>query len=281
MEEPKPYGFFGTILAFYFSVCYDISGDMMFENMDNLKLLSIYEGTSIPIGTYPGRPYHMFIFKVSGASIYRFPDGHETLNLPEGSMLFLPSGTAYTAIKNCADESRYILLRFEAALSQVEPCVFSLSQSSDMQIFFRSMVRRWLFGDPSRRHLCYAMFYELLASITSQRNPDYGSFHQKERISTGIAYLEQHIFDSSLTVAQIAACAGVSETYFRRIFQAVYNQSPKQYIQSKRLSQAQAILESGHFTSIQSVAAMVGYEDPLYFSRAFKRKYGTAPSESF
>ena len=253
----------------------------MFENMDNLKLLSIYEGTSIPIGTYPGRAYHMFIFKVSGASLYRFPDGHPSLNLPEGSMLFLPSGTAYTAIKNCMDESRFVLLRFEADLPQTEPFVFSLSHPAEMQVFFRSMVRRWLFGDPSRRHLCYAMFYELLASITPPRTPDYGSLHQKERIATGIAYLEQHIFDPDLSVSQIAACAGVSETYFRRIFQAIYNQSPKQYIQSKRLSQAQAILESGHFTSIQSVAAMVGYEDPLYFSRAFKRKYGTSPSELF
>ena len=251
----------------------------MFENMDNLKLLSIYEGTSIPIGTYPGRPYHMFIFKVSGTSIYRFPNGHASLTLSEGSLLFLPNGMAYTAIKNCSEESRFVLLRFEADLPVLEPCVFPLPHPGEMQVFFRSMVRRWLFGDPSRRHLCYAMFYELLASITPQRNPDYGSLHQKERISTGIAYLEQHIFDADLTVSQIAACAGVSETYFRRIFQAVYRQSPKQYIQSKRLSQAQTILESGHFTSIQSVAAMVGYDDPLYFSRAFKRKYGTAPSE--
>jgi len=251
----------------------------MFEHMDNLKLLSVYEGTSIPYGSYPGRPYHMLIFKCSGTSVYRFSDYEQSLTLPEGSILFLPSGTAYEAIKRCTGDSQFVLLRFEAQLSEHTPAVFPLPHPADMQVFFRSMVRRWLFGDPSQRHLCYAMFYELLSAITAPQNRDYQSFHQKERIATGIAYLEQHIFDADLTIAGLADCAGVSETYFRRIFQAVYGQSPKQYIQSKRLAQARTILESGHFVSIQSVAAMVGYEDPLYFSRAFKRKYGTAPSE--
>ena len=251
----------------------------MFEHMDNLKLLSVYEGTSIPYGSYPGRPYHMFIFKCSGTSVYRFSDDTPPLTLPEGSMLFLPSGTAYEAIKSCTGDSQFVLLRFEADLPALSPKVFPLPHPTDMQVFFRAMVRRWLFGDPSRRHLCYAMFYELLSTITAPQNRDYRSFHQKERIATGISYLEQHIFDADLSIAKLAACAGVSETYFRRIFQAVYGQSPKQYIQSKRLAQAQTILESGHYTTIQAVAAQVGYDDPLYFSRAFRHKYGMAPSE--
>lgn len=251
----------------------------MFEYMDNLKLLSVYEGTSIPYGSYPGRSYHMFIFKCSGASIYRFSDYPQSLTLPEGSMLFLPRGTAYEAIKSCTGDSQFVLIRFDADLPDLAPRVFPLPHPADMQVFFRSMVHRWLFGDPSRRHLCYAMFYELLSTITAPQNRDYRNLHQKERIATGIAYLEQHIFDVDLSITKLAACAGVSETYFRRIFQAVYGQSPKQYIQAKRLAQAQTILESGHYTTIQAVAAQVGYDDPLYFSRAFKRKYGVAPSE--
>lgn len=251
----------------------------MFETMENLKLENIHEGVSVPCGSYPGRPYHIFIFKLSGTSVYRFPDGHPSLTLPEGSLLFLPRGTAYTAVKTCVEESRFILIRFQADLPSAEPAVFSLPHPADMPVFFRSMMRRWLFGDPSRRHLCCAMFYELLAAITAPVTRDYQTTRHKQQIQPGIAFLEQHIFDPSLAVSRIAACCGLSETYFRRIFQAVYGQSPKQYIQSKRMAQARSILESGNYTTIQSVAALVGYEDPLYFSRAFRHTYGMAPSE--
>ena len=123
------------------------------------------------------------------------------------------------------------------------------------------------------------MFYELLATITAPSPRDYQTTRQKQLLQPGIAHLEQNIFSPDLTVAEIAACCGISEAYFRRIFQRIYNQSPKQYIQTKRLTHARSILESGDFTTIQSVAALVGYEDSLYFSRAFRKKYGYAPSE--
>jgi len=251
----------------------------MFERMDNLKLHGLYEGVSVPYATYPGRPYHLFTFKASGSSVFRFADGHPSLSLSEGSMLFLPRGTSYTAVKTTADESRFISIRFHADLPPLPPKVFALPHPAEMQVFFRSMARRWLFGDPSRQYLCYAMFYELLATITAPSTRDYQTMQHKQLLQPGISYLEQSIFDPNLTVAQLAACCEISETYFRRIFQRIYNQSPKQYIQSKRLTHAHTILESGDFTTIQAVAALVGYDDPLYFSRAFKQKYGITPSE--
>jgi YesN/AraC family two-component response regulator len=42
---------------------------------------------------------------------------------------------------------------------------------------------------------------------------------------------------------------------------------------------AKAIIESGEFSSINEVAYTVGYDDPLYFSRHFKKYFGIAPSK--
>ena len=74
------------------------------------------------------------------------------------------------------------------------------------------------------------------------------------------------------------ACSNVSETYFRQLFRSIYGASPKQYIQDRRLAHAYTILESDDYANIHAVAAIVGYDDPLYFSRVFKRKYGISPS---
>lgn len=54
--------------------------------------------------------------------------------------------------------------------------------------------------------------------------------------------------------------------------------SPKEYVVTQRISHARFIIESGDFDSIAEVAQLVGYNDPLYFSKAFKKLYGISPS---
>ena len=53
--------------------------------------------------------------------------------------------------------------------------------------------------------------------------------------------------------------------------------SPQKYIQNMRLSQAKPIIDNGDFDTISELAFSTGYNDPLYFSRAFKKKYGVSP----
>ena len=54
--------------------------------------------------------------------------------------------------------------------------------------------------------------------------------------------------------------------------------TPKQYIVSLRMTNAQMLLESSSYT-IQEIADFVGYGDALYFGRLFKREMGMTPSQ--
>ena len=56
--------------------------------------------------------------------------------------------------------------------------------------------------------------------------------------------------------------------------------SPKEYVVTQRISHARFIIESGDFDSIAEVAELVGYNDPLYFSKAFKKIYGFSPTST-
>ena len=49
-----------------------------------------------------------------------------------------------------------------------------------------------------------------------------------------------------------------------------------QYILSLRLANAQSLLDTTDYTVTQ-IAALVGYENPLYFSRLFKKHLGMSP----
>ena len=50
-----------------------------------------------------------------------------------------------------------------------------------------------------------------------------------------------------------------------------------QYILSIRISSAQNLLETTEYT-VAEISDIIGYENPLYFSRLFKKQIGVSPS---
>lgn len=65
--------------------------------------------------------------------------------------------------------------------------------------------------------------------------------------------------------------------YFLREFQKRVGRTPRKYQEFKRMERAMHHLESG--LSVSATAAEVGYADPYYFSRMFKRTLGLSPRD--
>lgn len=72
------------------------------------------------------------------------------------------------------------------------------------------------------------------------------------------------------------------EMYLRQIFIRNFKLytgfTPMQYILSKRIYNAEALLQNTQY-NITEIAQIVGYDNPLYFSRIFKKLKGISPSE--
>ncbi|WP_455919116.1 helix-turn-helix domain-containing protein [Ensifer canadensis] len=65
--------------------------------------------------------------------------------------------------------------------------------------------------------------------------------------------------------------------YFLREFQKRVGRTPRKYQELKRMERAMHFLEGG--LSVAAAAAEVGYADPYYFSRMFKRTLGLSPRD--
>lgn len=87
------------------------------------------------------------------------------------------------------------------------------------------------------------------------------------------------MYDCSLNIHKLHNLCDISDTYFRQIFVSKFGTTPQKYITSRRLSHAKSIIDSGDFHTISEVAASVGFSDPLYFSKVFKKMYGVSPSD--
>ena len=107
----------------------------------------------------------------------------------------------------------------------------------------------------------------------------YVSPREKQLLEPVIAYLQQHLTEPDLDVGGLAALAGVSQVYLRRIFKKQQGVSPAGFVIRQRLQLAQELLLSGEQLTVAQVSALSGFRDPLYFSRLFKQQLGLSPTE--
>ena len=70
----------------------------------------------------------------------------------------------------------------------------------------------------------------------------------------------------------------MSDCWFNRIFKQVIKMTPMQYILSLRIKNAITLLDKTDY-NISQVAAAVGYDNSLYFSRLFTKHIGISPTE--
>ena len=79
-----------------------------------------------------------------------------------------------------------------------------------------------------------------------------------------------------LTLADIAGHVGLNPQYLSGLFRRETGMVLTDHITQVRLEQAKLLLRHSDRT-IQQIAEAVGFQDPKYFSRRFKRSEGVSP----
>ncbi|HET6634075.1 MAG TPA: helix-turn-helix transcriptional regulator [Streptomyces sp.] len=83
-------------------------------------------------------------------------------------------------------------------------------------------------------------------------------------------------YPEPLTVADMAAAAGLSPAHFSRRFKAAFGESPHQYLLTRRLERAAALLLTTDWT-VAAIGVAVGTQSIGSFTTSFRRMYGTTP----
>ncbi|HEY8549516.1 MAG TPA: AraC family transcriptional regulator [Vicinamibacterales bacterium] len=91
-----------------------------------------------------------------------------------------------------------------------------------------------------------------------------------------IDYLEAHLADD-VSVAELAAVAGLSPSHFSELFRNAIGEPPHRYHTRLRVQRARQLIESG--TSVSDAALEVGFFDQSHLTRHMRRLLGTRPGE--
>ena len=160
------------------------------------------------------------------------------------------------------------------------PMMQSVVQSSRLDFYLRGAMEEY-------ERPTFEDTYATLKHWSALMVPEYIRYHDalgllKPRsvdplVNTVLAYLDQHIH-APMTLKTLSKYAGVSGQHLNRLFKQAIGTTPLLYVSELRLNRAAALLREGQMT-IKAIAEAVGFDDPYYFSKKFRKHFGLSPSE--
>ncbi len=192
-----------------------------------------------------------------------------------GDIFYFPKGIGY---KITAGRERLYGINFEYT-GEIPQKILKLKvkKHAFFATAFSEIYRIWTSKESGYYARALSYFYRIISEIVreseeEERTPVY------ERIKPALTRIYEGYGDPELSVGSLAAYIGVSDTYFRRAFEATLGKRPREFINELRISYAKEYLESG-FYNIEKVSEMCGFRDTKYFSTVFKKYTGMSPSQ--
>ena len=105
-----------------------------------------------------------------------------------------------------------------------------------------------------------------------------GSSEEDELMKRVMAFIEEHLDNSDVTIDDMALAVGVSRSGLHRKVKSMLGTSPMEFLREARIRKAAQLLSQTSKT-VSEVAYTCGFSDPKYFSKCFKAAIGQTPTE--
>lgn len=157
--------------------------------------------------------------------------------------------------------------------------IFQVGTSMEYERIFKQMISELQRTQPNYQEMLVLLLQELLITFNREITKEHvlkNEFLDKQ-METAINYFNAN-YNLEINIEEYAASKGMSVSWFIRNFKKYTGKPPAQYICSLRMTNAQALLETTTY-SVNEISRIVGYNNPLYFSRLFHKQKGCSPSE--
>ncbi len=248
--------------------------DFIITGIARVILVGAYEYPET-VTSFSGKLSHQeLIFNLSGERTVYF--GKDVLQEEAGTVRYLPKADAGTYIVDRKTHGECIDIFFDSVtpLSQ-RPFTRKLPHNKQLASLFKKAFSAWVKHTDSGRLEAISCLYKILAIL---ENEDYIPDKQYKTIKPAIDHINENLFKKKITYGELAACCGISESYLKKLFVQCYKLPPKKYINSLKINYACDLLME-HTYTVTQIAAMTGFENVYYFSRAFKEQLGLTPTD--
>ncbi len=136
--------------------------------------------------------------------------------------------------------------------------------------------RAFAAAKPHYRLYCDGKLLSFLA-LLAQKLTFAADTRAAAQIEPAILYIRTHSAVRRAN-AEYADMCGMSKAHFIRLFRTCTGMPPQQYRTARLIDEAKELLQSGGL-AVQDISNFLGFDDPLYFSRLFKKHAGISPTE--
>jgi AraC-like DNA-binding protein len=249
---------------------------------EEIEFIYVVEGTALfQIGTT-----HLEV-QAGEALFIQSEELHAALVAPEAILchlfavvfdLKLLSGSNYDVV-----QSKYLDPLFEHKLFL--PTLLKASTSWEQRIIAELREIIALYGNKPLafeiliKAKLYAIFAEFFANLQSTLEipPITADLQKIERLKKVLQFMDDNLH-TRIQIKDAAAILQMSEGHFCRFFKSLVHKTPMDYINMLRINQAAKLLSESN-TKIIDIALEVGFENPSYFIKLFKRHKKCTPSE--
>ena len=156
--------------------------------------------------------------------------------------------------------------------------VFYCGVLPDYKALFRQIIQELQLCRYGYEDYIASLFNDILLLVDRQQHEQKKATGDvQEQIERAAAYFNEN-YNTKISIDDYAESLHISTNWFIHNFKQYAGMSPAQYILSLRMVNAQSLLERTTY-NIKEISEIVGYENPLYFSRVFKKEIGKSPAQ--
>jgi len=233
-----------------------------------------------------GRLDYQLLYVASGKTHFFF-NGHEEI-VPAGYMvLYQPRQEQHYEyygeeqpevywVHFTGRDVKNILRHFDIPMDKN---VFFSGVPSAYQQLFKAMIRELQTcrtGYQELLEMYLRQIFLLIQRTRQESSPTISTYLQKE-MEHAQQYFQEH-YNEDIQIKDYAKARSMSVSWFLRNFKEFVGKPPAQYLLALRMNNAISLLETTDY-NVTEISAIIGYDNPLYFSRLFKKHKGVSPSE--
>ncbi|KRF05517.1 hypothetical protein ASG89_20530 [Paenibacillus sp. Soil766] len=160
-----------------------------------------------------------------------------------------------------------------AGFTAVSPVRAADSSTSVESLFGNLMSLR---NEPAKELLLTALLYQIFGTLAIPDDAPPLRADVGHHVRNAVSFMNAR-YAERISLHEIAEHVGLETKYLCRLFQQRLSMSPYRYLTDVRMRKACRLLRR-QLLGIAEIAQSVGYQDPLMFSRMFKRTIGLSPT---
>ena len=229
---------------------------------------------------------NMLVFCTKGSGIVMFSG--EQIPVSGDQFFIIPKGEKFKFYSVINENSKLFVAHFNGKNSALLEKEFSVVRNlipsvnnlvANREMLFDEIFNNLSIGfhDANLEYVNFCFGHLLATFVYANKTSDDAADESNPVIRYAIDYMNKNL-NLKLSLTRISKEAGYSPTYFTTLFKKETNYSPLSYFSHLKIVKACEFLDYTRI-KVKEISFTLGYTDPYYFTKDFKKKMGMSPRQ--